>query len=66
MKTDILIIGSGPVGATYARIIAEQKPQAKILMVEVGPKVSDTIGQHVKNISDPKKNGNGSNLFART
>lgn len=55
MKTDILIIGSGPVGATFARIIAEQKPQAKILMVEVGPKVSDTTGQHVKNISDPKK-----------
>ncbi len=55
MKTDILIIGSGPVGATYARIIAEQKPQVKILMVEVGPKVSDSIGQHVKNISDPKK-----------
>lgn len=55
MKTDILIIGSGPVGATYARMIAEQRPNANILMVEVGPKVSDTIGQHVKNITDPKK-----------
>jgi pyranose oxidase len=55
MKTDILIIGSGPVGATYARMIAEQRPNANILMVEVGPKVSDTIGQHVKNISDPQQ-----------
>ncbi len=55
MKTGILIIGSGPVGATYARMIAEQRPNANILMVEVGPKVSDTIGQHVKNITDPKK-----------
>ena len=55
MKTDILIIGSGPVGATYARILSEQKPQAKILMIDAGPKVSDTIGQHVKNIADPKK-----------
>lgn len=54
MKTDILIIGSGPVGATYARMIAEQKPQAKILMIDAGPKVSDKIGQHVKNIADPK------------
>lgn len=54
MKTDILIIGSGPVGATYARMIAEQRPNANILMVEVGPKVSDKVGQHVKNIADPK------------
>ncbi|GAB2631740.1 GMC family oxidoreductase [Emticicia sediminis] len=54
MKTDILIIGSGPVGATYARILSEQKPQAKILMIDAGPKVSEKIGQHVKNITDPK------------
>ncbi|RDB02942.1 GMC oxidoreductase [Runella aurantiaca] len=54
MKTDILIIGSGPVGATYARILSEQKPHAKILMIDAGPKVSDKIGQHTKNIADPK------------
>ncbi len=54
MKTDILIIGSGPVGATYARIISEQKPHAKILMIDAGPKVSDKMGQHVKNIADHK------------
>ena len=54
MKTDILIIGSGPVGATYARMLSEQKPNAKILMIDAGPKVSDKIGQHVKNITDHK------------
>jgi pyranose oxidase len=54
MNTDILIIGSGPVGATYARILSEQKPNAKILMIDAGPKVSDKIGQHVKNITDHK------------
>jgi pyranose oxidase len=54
MNTDILIIGSGPVGATYARIISQQKPHANILMIDAGPKVSDKIGQHVKNITDPK------------
>jgi len=54
MKTDILIIGSGPVGATYARILSKQKPDAKIMMMDLGPKVSDKIGQHVKNITDPK------------
>lgn len=54
MNTDILIIGSGPVGATYARILSQQKPHAKILMIDAGPKVSDKIGQHVKNITDHK------------
>ena len=54
MKTDILIIGSGPVGATFARILSEQKPDVKILMIDAGPQVSDRIGQHVKNIRDPK------------
>lgn len=54
MKTDILIIGSGPVGATYARILSAQKPHVKILMIDAGPKVSDKMGQHVKNITDPK------------
>ena len=54
MKTDILIIGSGPVGATYARILSKQKLNSKILMIDAGPKVSDKIGQHVKNITDHK------------
>jgi choline dehydrogenase-like flavoprotein len=52
--TDILIIGSGPVGAAYARIIHDALPEVKIMMIDLGPKVSDTIGQHVKNITDPK------------
>ncbi len=54
MKTDILIIGSGPIGATYAKIIAEHKPATKIVMIDLGPKISDKIGQHVKNITDHK------------
>ena len=49
-NTDILIIGSGPVGATYAKIISDKVPQAKILMVDLGPKLSDKLGQHFKNI----------------
>ncbi len=53
-KYDVIIVGSGLVGATYARIISEQKPYVKILMIDAGPKVSDKIGQHIKNISDPK------------
>ena len=54
MEIDILIIGSGPIGATYARILSEQAPDAKILMVDLGPKITEKSGQHYKNIDDDK------------
>ena len=47
---DVAIVGSGPTGAAYARILSEQAPQATIAMFEVGPTVSDPPGAHVKNI----------------
>jgi choline dehydrogenase-like flavoprotein len=49
-ETDILIVGSGPVGAAYARLIHDALPGIKITMIELGPKVSSVAGQHVKNI----------------
>lgn len=51
-RVDVLVVGSGPVGATYARIIAERAPRASILMVEAGPRLTDIPGVHVRNISD--------------
>ena len=50
---DVAIVGSGPTGAAYARILSERAPGATIAMFEVGPTVSDPPGAHVKNISDP-------------
>ncbi len=47
---DILIIGSGPIGSTYARLLSEAKPNAKILMVDLGPRLTEKKGQHFKNI----------------
>lgn len=55
IETDVLIIGSGPIGAAYARMINDALPEIKITMIDLGPKVSDTIGQHVSNITDPEK-----------
>lgn len=49
---DVAIVGSGPAGATYARILSERVPSARIAMFEVGPTVSDPPGAHVKNIAD--------------
>src|SRR5262245_57011184 len=51
---DVLVVGSGPAGATYARVISERAPQAKILMMAVGPQRTDRPGVHVKNIDGPQ------------
>ncbi len=36
------VIGSGPTGAAYARVIRDEWPEARILMVEAGPDQSET------------------------
>lgn len=51
---DVVIVGSGPAGAAYARILSERAPDATIAMLEVGPIVSNPPGAHVKNIADPE------------
>jgi pyranose oxidase len=51
-QTDVLIIGAGPVGSTFARVIADCLPRAKILMVDAGPRLTRRAGLHVRNILD--------------
>ena len=51
-SVDVAIVGSGPTGAAYARILSEEAPGVAIAMFEVGPTVSDPPGAHVRNIED--------------
>lgn len=52
LNVDVLIVGSGPIGATFARVISESVPTAMILMIDLGPQLTSRPGMHVKNIKD--------------
>jgi choline dehydrogenase-like flavoprotein len=52
-SVDVAIVGSGPTGAAYARILSESCPAAVVATFEVGPLLADPPGVHVKNIVDP-------------
>jgi choline dehydrogenase-like flavoprotein len=51
----VLIVGSGPNGATYARTLIERLPEATVLMVEAGPVIDHPLGMNVKNIPDAEE-----------
>ncbi len=51
---DVVIVGSGPTGAAYARTLIDTLPSVRVLMVEAGPIVADPPGYHLSNISDEK------------
>ena len=46
-SADVLIIGSGPIGCTYARILVESG--ATVLMVDAGAQLSPVPGKHLRN-----------------
>lgn len=50
VHTDVLIVGSGPVGSTYARLLVEGNPNKKVLMVDLGSQLSAKPGTNAKNI----------------
>jgi pyranose oxidase len=48
LQTDILIIGSGPIGCTFARKFIENS-QLNVWMIEIGNQLSAKPGEHLKN-----------------
>ncbi|MEU4560721.1 GMC oxidoreductase [Actinoplanes sp. NPDC023936] len=51
-EVDVAIVGSGPAGATYARVLSEHAPHLRVAVFEAGPLISDPPGTHVRNIRD--------------
>lgn len=51
-SADVVIIGSGPTGSAYARMIRRDWPEARIVMVEAGPQILPKAGAHLDNIQD--------------
>jgi choline dehydrogenase-like flavoprotein len=52
MSYDLVVVGSGPVGSTFARVLWERLPEARVLMVEAGPVLTDPPGLNLKNLDD--------------
>jgi choline dehydrogenase-like flavoprotein len=50
-ETDLLIVGSGPVGCVVAKVVHDLAPRVRILMVEAGPRLTEPPGMHVKNMA---------------
>lgn len=49
----VVIVGSGPIGATFARTLLEGSPRVRVTMFERGPVLTDPPGMNVRNIPDP-------------
>ncbi|GAA0486963.1 GMC oxidoreductase [Microbacterium aurantiacum] len=49
----VAVVGSGPIGSAYARLILENHPTARVVMFEAGPQLTDIPGESVRNIADP-------------
>jgi C-glycoside oxidase len=49
---DVVIVGSGPIGSAYARILSERAPDLRVLMLEAGPRLTAVPGVNVRNETD--------------
>lgn len=47
IETEVLVVGSGPIGATYTRKLVDAG--IKVLMVDIGEQATRLVGDHKKN-----------------
>ncbi|KAG8792277.1 Pyranose 2-oxidase [Ceratobasidium sp. 428] len=52
---DVMIAGSGPIGAAFARTLLEEHPTAKICMADIGALEGPVVGEHHKNAAKYQK-----------
>jgi len=49
---DVLIVGSGLMGAAVARRVRDEQPEALILMLDGGPQIGSIPGQHLHDVPE--------------
>ncbi|GAA4155160.1 GMC oxidoreductase [Leifsonia shinshuensis] len=49
----VAVVGSGPIGSAYARLLLEAVPDARVVMFEAGPQLTAIAGENVRNIPHP-------------
>lgn len=54
-ETTVAVVGSGPIGAAYSRLLLEALPGAHVIMFEAGPQLTAVAGENVRNIPDPEE-----------
>ena len=52
-EPDVLVVGSGPVGAAYVRLLTQARPELDVLVVEAGPVLTEPPGINLRNLADP-------------
>jgi pyranose oxidase len=52
-RTDVLIVGSGIMGAAAARLLRESDPHVNIVMVDGGSPIGGTPGLHLHDVEEP-------------
>jgi choline dehydrogenase-like flavoprotein len=52
MRTDVLIIGGGIMGAVVAASIRADRPDVDLVIVDTGPRIGDVVGLHLHDVED--------------